>query len=122
MDIKESINDIIENNTKEAKKTVKKKKISEFNLGILRVSEEIIEKDDEIRKSIVSVNGEEFETEIVFDNGRDRYRAAIIKNGRKVSLSFFNTRKIAYKAVLISVAALNGVKIKDTGTNLLENC
>lgn len=121
MEIKESLESI--ENSKEAKKVTKNKnKKTEFNLGILRVVEEITRKDDEIRESKFYVNGEEFESEIAFDDGRDRYRAAITKNGRKMSLSFFNTRKIAYKAVLISVAALCGIKIKDTGTNLLENC
>jgi hypothetical protein len=101
-------------------KEVKKRKVNKINLGNLQISEEVTFKDDEIRESIILFNGEEILTEIVYDEGRDKYRAAITRNARKVSLSFFNSKKIAYKSVLISVAAVLGVKIKDTNINVLE--
>lgn len=105
---------------KETVKEVKKRKANKINLGSLQITEEITFKDDEIRESTITYNGEEIFTEIVYDEGRDKYRAAITRNARKVSLSFFNSKKIAYKSVLISVAAVLGVKIKDTNINVLE--
>lgn len=97
---------------KEAEKNV-------INLGSLQITEEVTLRTDEIRESVIVYNDEKFFTEIVYDEGRDKYRAAITKNSQKTNLSFFNSKKIAYKALLINVAALIGVRIKDTNINML---
>lgn len=105
----------------EIKEPIKEKKIpiNKINLGPLQITEEITLKDDEIRESTIMINNEPFYTEIVYDEGRDKYRAAITRNARKTSLSFFSSKKIAYKSILMSVAAMVGVKIKDTNINVL---
>lgn len=110
-DIKEPI--------KEPIKEAKKNPINKINLGPLQITEEITKKEDELRESTIIINNEEFFTEIAYDEGRDKYRAAITRNARKSSLSFFNSKKMAYKAVLMSVAAMVGVRIKDTNINVL---
>lgn len=98
----------------------KEKKTNKINLGLLQLEEQITLKTDEVRESTIFMNGEEIFTEIVYDEGRDKYRAAITKNSQKKSLSFFSSKKVAYKSIIVSIAGIYGVRIKNANLNMLE--
>jgi hypothetical protein len=90
-----------------------KPKLKKFWLGQMNCTEEVLTNLDTLRESVIKIGDSEFETCIKFDEGREKFHALITKEGRTTSLSFFPTRKTAFKAILMSVAALMGFKVEN---------
>lgn len=91
-----------------------------FNVGTMSCKEEIFENTSEIRKSTLNVNNCDFDITIEYIESRNRYICRYIYNGKTISLSFFENKKIAYKSVVMTIAGLFGVRINNIPTEVLR--
>jgi|GEM_PF-3809286 len=111
--IQDSLNELGEK--KQVESPLKKRTI---NLGFINLEETIIEDEREFRKSEISINNTIFGTEIQYDEGRDSFLASFTHEGKRTSLSFFNQRIVAYKAIIKSICSLVGLQINNVNVKL----
>lgn len=114
---KDKIQDSIISENEENKETKKLEKRT-INLGFINLEETIIENTRELRKSIININNTEFETELLYDEGRDSFLASFTKDSRRTSLSFFNNRLVGYKAIIKSICSLVGLQLNNINVKL----
>lgn len=86
--------------------------------GYVNMEETLTVNERDNRIGEININDLIFGYELVYDEGRDQYRAAYMVGGRKQSLSFFNNRLQGYKAILITICSLVGLTIRDINVTL----